>query len=410
MSRQTDSPEPLTLDQAIQQALLHDGNLAACYSEVGASIERLSGIAATDAARVNVYADYSLRSDDSTIRFPAVSTGIPFLNQSSGIVATSLRLPLYRGRTHHDELAGAIDVQLAELMTNYEQRSLRLRVVNSYLALIRAKAKSRLCRQDVACHESVLAEAMQQSGLGLHSEVEVSRNRADLAAAQSRCELARATEANSRTQLATLLGRAVTDRIVLTTPQPTMSAPRLQFHTSQALRHREELVELRAQLARLQANTDAVHSESLPQVQMHGDMVIHNNDFVDPNFVAQLGVSLDWEPIDGGRRRAQIAALRHQSRAIAQRLAAAEQQVEAEVRMAHNRWNAAQMNRHAAQAKFGYHFEVFQTAVRAQQQGQKTETEIAHFRLNLEAAAVDELESLLDLVSLEQELLFLTGL
>jgi len=117
-----------------------------------------------------------------------------------------------------------------------------------------------------------------------------------------------------------------------------------------ALEHRPELAALSAQEEGLEQAARSERAQGLPQVALHAGYNHLDNDILDRENFASVGIGFQWRLFDSGQLRARTGALRSRARATQQRLAELQASVRLEVETAIDNRDEAAARIHAAAA------------------------------------------------------------
>jgi outer membrane protein TolC len=132
--------------------------------------------------------------------------------------------------------------------------------------------------------------------------------RSRLAQAEHNSLTLRNALASQKQQLNQLIGRDVrTSFETAGAPQPTMGELDLEAARSQALADRPEIRQARLQLEQAELAHRIAKADSIPDVSLAFTYLSPLNIEGAPRNIATLGVQLEWEPFDWGRRGKAVA-------------------------------------------------------------------------------------------------------
>ena len=117
-----------------------------------------------------------------------------------------------------------------------------------------------------------------------------------------------------------------------------------------ALERRPELAALSAQQERLEQAARSERAKGLPQVALHAGYNHFDNQILDRENFASVGIGFQWRLFDSGQLQARTSALRSRARAAQQRLADLRSSVALEVETALDNRDEAAARIHAAAA------------------------------------------------------------
>lgn len=337
-----------TLEQAWSLALSGDQGLAAATSEAeGARLE----LAAAKGGRLPVVmasGTYSKFQDAPAFDFSAA--GLPFRlpelfdHDDLVMAGVNVELPLYTGGRITNQIAAAEAGGVArEAVADRTRADLRFGVAEAYVGVQRAERSLATARSGV---ES-LAQYVRDVESMFNREV-VPRN--DLLSAQ--VALANAEQARLQSANAVELARAAynrrlgqpLDRPFALEPIPAMATDvgnlPLAALEAEALDKRDEVVALKAQGEALGHAAAAEKSRLLPQVSLTGGYQYLENQALDRQEFAMVGVGMRWALFDGTVRD-KSSSLRQTQRAAEQRLGELRSMIALEVRQSYLSLNEA---------------------------------------------------------------------
>lgn len=337
-----------TLEQAWSLALSGDQGLAAATSEAeGARLE----LAAAKGGRLPVVmasGTYSKFQDAPAFDFSAA--GLPFRlpelfdHDDLVMAGVNVELPLYTGGRITNQIAAAEAGGVArEAVADRTRADLRFGVAEAYVGVQRAERSLATARSGV---ES-LAQYVRDVESMFNREV-VPRN--DLLSAQ--VALANAEQARLQAANAVELARAAynrrlgqpLDRPFALEPIPAIATDvgnlPLAALEAEALDKRDEVVALKAQGEALGHAAAAEKSRLLPQVSLTGGYQYLENQALDRQEFAMVGVGMRWALFDGTVRD-KSSSLRQTQRAAEQRLGELRSMIALEVRQSYLSLNEA---------------------------------------------------------------------
>jgi outer membrane protein TolC len=331
-----------TLEQAWARAADSDQQLAAAKLDTqsaeaqarAASGARWPSLAAGAAyTRLNASPQFDLATSIGTFRSD------PLFKDNQVISGNvQLTLPLYAG----GQISAGVEAaqRTAAGSRDSEQAAgadLKLAVAQAYVQVLRTRRALGAADSSVA---SLTAHVNDVQAL-LDREL-VSRS--DLLAA--RVTLANAEQMRTRAANAVLLALGEYNRLL---GEPLDRAPELDEHlpvdpalatlplaqlVQRAVSARGELKAVSAESQALSARARAEMGKALPQVALSGSYIHFDNDFLDRDNFATVGVGFSWSLFDGGQARNRAAALHSASRAADRRLDDMRSRIELQVRQA----------------------------------------------------------------------------
>jgi len=331
-----------TLEQAWSLALSGDQGLAAATSEAEAARLEIEAAKGGRLPVVMASGTYSKFQDAPAFDFSAA--GLPFrmpelFNHDDLVMAgVNVELPLYTGGRITNQIAAAEAGGVARnALADRTRAELRFAVAEAYVNAQRAERALATARSGV---ES-LAQYVRDVEAMFNREV-VPRN--DLLSAQ--VALANAEQARLQAANGVELARAAYNRRLgqpLDRPFSLEPIPAAATETAQqplaalestALESRDELVALKAQGEALGHAAAAEKSRLLPQVSLTGGYQYLENQALDRQEFAMVGVGMRWALYDGTVRD-KTSSLRQTQRAAEQRLGELRSMIALEVRQSY---------------------------------------------------------------------------
>jgi outer membrane protein len=330
-----------SLTDAWQMALQSDGSLAAAHSERQAAEADHSAALrqrwpALDLNGAYTQLEHAPMLDITT---PAGQLQAPIWGHNGYTVAgADLSVPIWTS----GRIGGAIGAAAAGARgaTAQEVRStedLKLAVAESYVAVFRARRALQVAESNVTS-----LKAHDNDVQTMYDKQAVAQS--DLLSAQ--VALANVTQQRLRAANALHLAAAAYNRWVgqpldrvpdldepAVTPSVEAGEP-LEQLIAHALERRPELAAISAQQDGLEQAARSAHAQGLPQVAMHAGYNHFDNQILDRENFASIGVGFQWRLFDSGQNRERTAALRSRARAAEQQLADQRSRVALEVETA----------------------------------------------------------------------------
>lgn len=317
-----------SLADAWQQALVADANLASIHSEKEAAEADYRGASRQRLPVLDVTGSYTQLRDSpyldvQTPSGPFVSPKI-FRNDVYASGGVNLSVPLWTS----GRLTGSIGAAEAGARAAYalEIRStsdLKLAVAEAYVAVLRARQALDIATSSVASLQAHVddvqvmydKEAVAQSDL-LAAKVALAN------AAQQKLRAAN----GERLALAVYnrwLGQPMSRQAELEPPAaaPIESGVTLEQMTARALERRPELAAASARQQSLEQQARAERAQGLPQIALNAGYNHYDNQILDRQNFASVGVGLQWRLFDSGQLQARTSALRGRARAARLQLA-----------------------------------------------------------------------------------------
>jgi outer membrane protein len=328
------------IEDAWRMARETDPTLAAAQSEAAAAD---SGRLAAERQRwpvLRANTSYTQLNESPAFEIVTPAGTIPsqkiWRNDGFTLAGVEVAVPLWTG----GKISGAIGAATADsVVANAQARQasgdLELAVVKAYLGVLRARRALSVADSNVASLDAHAA-AVQV----MYQKEAVAQN--DLLAAQ--VALSNARQERLRAANGVRLATAGYNRHV---GQPLDRIPDLDDPSNaatadigardksslvaQALDRRPELEALRAAQSSYGHAADAARAERWPQLQLKAGYSHIDNQILDRENFAYVGVGFEWRLFDSGQTAAKAAALGHRARAAERQLADAHAAIELEV-------------------------------------------------------------------------------
>ena len=347
-----------TLEDAWRLALAHDNGLAAAQADLEGAQARERAARGARWPALDANAGYTRlnASPELDVATPggAFRSGPLFRNDQLVTGSIGVRLPLYAGGA----IAAGIDaahqaVTEAKDDAQATRADLKLEVAQAYVDVLRARRALAASDSSVA---SLTAHVNDVAGMVGRELV----SRSDLLAA--RVALANAQEQRLRSSNAVslalaaynqLLGEPLERTVELDGHLPadaSLAGEPLGLLVHDAFETRSELKGLAAQAEALASQSRAEEGKRLPQLALTGSYTHFDNQILDRENFAAVGVGLTWSLFDGGQARQEAAALSSESRAARRRLEERRSEIELQVRQAWLDVQAAQARLSASRA------------------------------------------------------------
>ncbi|MDT0136959.1 TolC family protein [Acidovorax sp. PRC11] len=269
-------PAPLTLSQAIAQALESNPEVAAATRQVQAS----EGQVLQGQARPNPELAYSLEDTRSQTR-----------SQS-----WQINLPIERGGKRDARTKAAQKArEQAQAELEEVKATLRANVVAAYFEALAARERLALAQDSVSLAKATTGNVSNRVAAGKVSPVE--ETKAKVAEAGVRVELAQAVseERNAQTRLAALLGKAPASPLVLDGKAPSAPAVPAAQDLQALVSSSPTLVRARLEVDRRRALTAVEQSKTVPDVTV--SLGVKRSNETQRN-MALLGVSVPLPVFD----------------------------------------------------------------------------------------------------------------
>jgi len=294
--------------------------------------------------------------------------------------------------------AGARGASAVELRSTAD---LKLAVAESYIAVFRARRALQLAESNVRS-----LQAHTDDVQAMYDRQAVAQ--ADLLAAE--VALANAAQQRLRAANAMRLASAAYNRWVGqpldrvpeleepgATAMPASDEP-LEDLVSHALENRPELAAIQAQQDGFEEAARSERAQGLPQVVLRAGYSHLDNDILDRQNFASVGVGIQWHLFDSGQLQARTSALNSRARAAQQRLTDLQSVIRLEVETAFYDREAAGARMHAISAAVMQAEENLRVARDLYESGLSTNTQVLDAETLRVAAATNRDDAAFDLL------------
>lgn len=379
----------LTLENAIWTAQQRNQRMGAAACGIGMASSRRAAVASRNEANFSVLASYSLFNDAPQLvssQFGGV-TRIPLSDDHLGAVAGAVTLPVYRGGKSHEEWQSAsADVELSRLGHRLDERSLRMDVIRAFAQVLIQQSHLQLAEIELLAATALEQKAANEANAGASTEIDRMALTAARSAANTRFEVSRNELEDARGNLNHLLARPLDESAVLAVPDLPYVDEDCELWVMKGLASREELGSLRYRIDQARHDAESVRRDGHPHVYMHGLAGVNNNDFIAPDAFGELGLSMNWNVFDGGRRKNEAAARKIEARKLRYQIEEAKSKIRLEIQSAFRARRIAYDRLRTSQTQLEYEFARNGTALKQQELGMLTPAEMLASEAKLAAA------------------------
>ena len=317
-----------SLSDAWAMALHHDGSVAAMRSLTQAADAERTAAERQRWPALDVGGSYTQLNQAPIldITTPAGNLRSPKIwkHDAFATATADLSIPLWTsGRIKGSVGAARAGAQGAAAQEAMSTADVKLAVAEAYIGVLRARSALAVANfglTSLKAHASDVQEMYDKQAVA----------KADLLAGE--VALANATESQLGAENALKVATAAYNRwvgepldrvpdLAEPTPAPAAAAGEsLGAMVAQAILNRPELAALRAQREGYDETARAARAQALPQISLHAGYNHFDNQILDRQNFASVGVSFQWRLFDSGQISNRTAALRERARAAAQQL------------------------------------------------------------------------------------------
>jgi len=329
------SGEVLTLDQAIQMALTSNRDAKNARLEIEKSGDKLDAYRTRRLPQFKLSSQISqpLSSFDTTFdkgvfgTYPGIGpipnedTVIKSSTNTTGLLIAQVSQPITQLRRLGFQIKQKeLDVEISQTKLAATEQALVNEVKRAYYAVLQTEGAARAAEESVKLYR----ELDRVTGEYVVQQVALKTDLMDVQTRVAKAEYEVLTLNNTlssqKEQLNNLLGRDVRTEFNVTdgleTAQATMRETDLAEARKRAIEQRPEIREARLRVQQANLDKRAKKSEFIPDVSLtftHAQTFNYSN-FV-PHSVSGVGVQVEWEVFDWGRKKNEVA---EKNRTIAQ--------------------------------------------------------------------------------------------
>jgi outer membrane protein TolC len=310
-----------SLQQAWDIVLAVDRGLKASHENTAAAASLLEAARSTRLPNVALEAGYTAFDNTPAAKadFFGQSLQMPLAQRESAAYTAKASLPLYTGgRIERGIDAAAASLGAAKLGEAGDVQSLKLRVSEAYVGVLRAGRMLQVAESHVASLTAHARDVENRYTQGMVAKSDLLSAQVALADARQKALQAANGLDLARAAYNRLLGRPLDQVVALDDLSPGAAEQSLPALTERAISQRSELAALAQQVEALRYQAEAVRGENNPQVALSGGYGYQENRYqVHPGqWVVTLGAK--WNLFDGGVVSHRASAVERQAMALAE--------------------------------------------------------------------------------------------
>jgi outer membrane protein TolC len=323
-----------TLQDAWRVALENDDRIKAGGWNVSAADHDRAAACAESCPSVNVGANALALCSQLAITSPV--GGVPVFGQGSLGFHATVTQPVYTaGRIGCEVAAAGAEASANRADVERTRLDVKMNVAEFYVAVLRGKRVVDVAKSKVNSLKAHLQDVDNRFQVDKASRNEVLAVQVALADAQQQ-EL-RATNNLEMMKAAynRALGRDLMEPVNIVELQDDGDPGGVDDLIRTAWRHRPEIKELTARASALRDQASAECSKTSPQVSFQGGYVYQGDNYIQPNGVAGVALTAEWNLFDSGRACHQATALSERAEALVRMRRDTESMIALEIRQ---RW------------------------------------------------------------------------
>jgi outer membrane protein len=297
-----------TLADAWRIALENDDRIKAGAWDVSAADHVRAAAYAERYPSVNVGANCIALSDQVSIASPAGD--FPLFGQGSLGFHATVTQPLYTGgKIDSGVVAAGAEVSANRWDVERTRLDVKMNVAEAYVAVLRGKRVLEVAKSKVTSLKAHAQDVENRYQVEKASRNEVLSVQVALADAQQQELRAANMLEMMKAAYNRALGRNLVETVSLAELQDDGDPGAVDDLIRAAWGHRPELKELTARATALRGQASAACSETSPQVALRGGFVYQGDKYVQPNGVAGVALTAEWNLFDSGRASHRATAL-----------------------------------------------------------------------------------------------------
>jgi outer membrane protein TolC len=264
---------------------------------------------------------------------PLPSTQLPFMNRDSLGFHAVVSQPIYTfGRISSGISAADAEVHANQAESARIKLEVKMRVAELYIAVLRGIQVVDVNRSRVASLTAHAGDVENRFKKGMASRNDLLAVQVALADAQQQAVQARNVLEMLCAAYNRALRRGLTNPVHLVELQGNGDPGNVDELTKMACAGRPEIAGLSAQARALRAQAEATQAKNAPQIAVSGGFLYQADKYVDPNGIAGVALTAEWNAFDSGRNKEQALALFQKSEAVLRMRNDAESMIALEVR------------------------------------------------------------------------------
>jgi outer membrane protein TolC len=323
-----------TLEDAWRIALQNDDRVKAGSWNISAADQARAAACAEGCPSLNVGANLLAISDQISIVSPVGD--VPMFAQGSAGFHAIVTQPIYTaGKIDSQVAAAGAEVTANRAEAERTKLDVKMNVAELYVAVLRGRRVVEVAKSKVAslrAHAQDVDNRFQADKASRNEVLAV-----QVALADARQQELRAANTLEMTNAAfnRALGRSMTEAVNIVDLKEDGEPAPVDDLVREAWERRPELRELSARAAALRERAAAACSENSPQVTLRGGYVYQSDTYLQPNGVAGVALTAEWNLFDSGRAEHKATALSQQAEAAVRLRRDAESTIALEIRQ---RW------------------------------------------------------------------------
>ncbi len=304
-----------TLQDAWRIALENDDRIKAGGWTVSAADHDRAAACAESSPSVSVGANALALSDQIGISSPLGS--FPVFGQGSVGFHATVTQPIYTaGRIGSEVAAAGAQVSANRSEVERSKLDVRMNVAEVYVAVLRGKRVVDVARSKVNSLKAHAQDVGNRFKVDKASRNEVLAVQVALADAQQQELRAVNNLEMMKAAYNRALGRDLMESVDIVDLQDDGDPGAVDELVRTAWRRRPEISELTAQATALREQASAACSKTSPQVNFQGGYVYQGDNYIQPNGVAGVAVTAEWNLFDSGRACHQATALSQRAESL----------------------------------------------------------------------------------------------
>jgi outer membrane protein TolC len=304
-----------TLQDAWRIALENDDQIKAGAWNVSAADHARAAASAEGYPSVSVGANCLVLSNEISVASPLGD--FPVAGQGTLGFHATVTQPLYTaGRIDSETAAAGAEVSANRSQVQRTKLDVKMNVAEVYVAVLRGKRVLDVAQSKVNSLKGHAQDVDNRFQAEKASRNEVLAVQVSLADAQQQALRAANALEMAKAAYNRALGRIMTEAVSIADLQDDGDPASVDDLVRTAWRSRPELAELTARATAFREQASAACSKTAPQVSLQGGYVYEGDKYIQPNGIAGVALTAEWNLFDSGRAGHQATALSQRAEAM----------------------------------------------------------------------------------------------
>ncbi len=308
-----------TLQDAWLEALAVNHSIKAVQENTAAAEQQLKAAEASRLPAVSLQAGYTLLGEKPALiaALGATSMEIPMGDKNSLSYGLTTTLPIYTsGRISNGIGAASASIKASRANEQRNIQDLKLKIAEAFVGVLRATRGLEVASSHVNSLQAHTRDAQNMYDQGLATRNDLLTAQVSLADANQLMSQVENMLNIARASYNYLLGRPLSQNVVLNELPPNTFDEPLDELTKQAITQRSELMIMNHQIAALRHQASGVRAEDDVQIALTGGYGYQENQYQVYEGQWQVTVGAEWKLFDGGVINHRASAIDRKAKGI----------------------------------------------------------------------------------------------